>query len=384
MQSYVDDKLLAGSLVLLVRHGKVVYLRGFGDMDRERGKPMREDTIFRIASMTKAVTSVAVMMLFEEGRFLLEDPVHKYIPAFKGPRVLVTAPGGGDYELVPATREITIRDLLRHTSGISYGFLGGEQIGRLYSEAGVSNGLIQTEGTIGEMVERIAAQPLLSQPGEAWVYGLNTDVLGYLVEILSGQTLAAFLQERIFTPLRMTDTHFFLPADKVARLAALYRPTDAGIERTPNGRQKVGAAVFSGDYHYSGPTSYFSGGAGLASTIGDYARFLQMVLNGGELDGVHLLGRKTVELMTVNHIGDLETLVPGHGFGLGFSIHKGPGVTGGIESTGTFGWGGFFHTNYWVDPQERMFGLFMSQIFPGDHSDAQQRFRTLAYQAIVD
>lgn len=384
MESYIDEGALAGSLVLIARHGKVAHLESFGAMDREQGKSMREDTMFRIASMTKAVTSVAAMMLYEEGSFLLEDPISKYIPAFKEPQVLV--PNAGEdqgYELVPAKREITIRDLLRHTSGISYGFWGREHLGQLYVEAGISDGLIQTEGTIGDMVEKLASLPLIGQPGEVWEYGLNTDVLGYLVEVVSGQSLEAFFQERIFVPLKMQDTHFFLPLDKLPRLAAVYRPGDKGIERVPETKQRVGAAVYTTDYHYSGPRSYFSGGAGLVSTISDYTRFLQALLNGGELEGTRLLSRKTVEMMTVNHIGDLDTLTPGYGFGLGFSFHEGAGVSGHIESIGTYAWGGFFYTDFWVDPQEQMIGVFMAQIYPWGDLDAHEKFRILSYQAIV-
>ena len=385
MQSYIDDKALAGSLLLIARHGKVAYLESFGAMDREQGKPMREDVIFRIASMTKAITSVAVMMLYEEGRFLLEDPISKYIPAFEEPKVLVPNAGmDAGYELVPAKREITIRDLLRHTSGISYGFWGREHLHELYVEAGISDGLTQTEGTMGEMVEKLAALPLIGQPGEVWEYGLNTDVLGYLVEVVSGKSLDAFFRERIFAPLKMSDTHFFLPEDKLARLAAVYRPGDKGIERLPETEQTVLTAVFSTSFHYSGPRTFFSGGAGLVSTIGDYTRFLQMLLNEGELEGTRLLSRKTVEMMTVNHIGDLDTLDPGRAFSLGFSVHNGPGVSGRIDSTGTYAWGGFFYTDYWVDPEEQLVGVFMAQLYPWNGLDAQDKFRVLSYQSIAD
>ena len=385
MQSYIDDGKLAGSLVLLARRGKVTYLESFGAMDREKDKAMQEDVIFRIASMTKAVTSVAAMMMYEEGRLLLTDPISKYIPAFKEPKVLVpNAELEAGYELVPAKREITVRDLLAHTSGITYGFWGREHFHELYMEAGISDGLTQTEGTMGEMVERLAALPLTGQPGEVWEYGLNTDVLGHLVEVVSGQSLDAFFRERILTPLKLTDTHFFLPEDKLPRLAAVYRPGEQGVERVPETEQKVLTAIFSPSVNYSGPRTFFSGGGGLVSTISDYTRFLQMLLNEGELGGVRLLSRKTVEMMTVNHIGDLEILTPGHGFSLGFAVHKGPGESGRIHSAGTYEWGGFYFTDYWVDPDEQLIGVFMAQLYPWDGLDAHDKFRVLSYQAIAD
>lgn len=388
LQSYVDDGRVAGGVALLMRHGAVAYLQPFGWADREAGVPMQRDTIFRIASMTKPVTSVAVMILYEEGKLLLDDPVSKYIPAFKDMTVLIPDPNasasGAPYRLAPADRPITIRHLLTHTSGITYGFLGQKPIADMYKKAGISDGLAQTEGTIGEMAQKLARQPLVAQPGETFQYGLSTDVLGHLVEVVSGQTLDAFFRERIFEPVGMKDTHFFLPPQKRARLAAVYTPKpDGGIEKLGEGRIEMGPVVFSTSYPYSGPKTYFSGGAGLVSTAEDYARFLLMLLNGGFLYDAPLLSRKTVELMTVNQIGEMN-LSRGVKFGLGFSVDLGPDQSGQIGSYGVYGWGGFFNTRFWVDPEEYFIGVIMTQRYPSGDVDILDKFRVMAYQAVVD
>lgn len=386
MREYIDQKQVAGVVTLISRRGKVAHLGAFGMMDIEDNKPMRTDTIFRIASMTKAITSVAVMMLYEEGHFLLSDPISKYIPEFKNPKVLVSE---SDEEAntdspatIPAKGEIRIRHLLNHTSGITYNW--NQKLGKLYKDAGVSNGLIQTEGTIGENVKILAGLPLLNHPGEVFEYSLSLDVLGYLVEVLSGMTLDEFFHKRIFEPLGMMDTHFFVPDDKVSRLAAVYKRTEEGhLERFSEEPVAINdTAFFSVSYPYQGPRTYFSGGAGLCSTISDYAKFLQMMLNGGELDGVRLLGRKTVELMTTNSIKDLGN--PNFKFGLGFGIRTELGNYGEIESNGTYSWSGFFYTNFWVDPMEDMICIFMCQRFDTGAKDLHDKFRILAYQSIVD
>jgi CubicO group peptidase (beta-lactamase class C family) len=357
-------------------------------MDREAGKPMRTDTIFRIASMTKPITSVAVMILFEEGRLLLTDPISKYIPEFKDAQVLVPAAGEGSasapYALVPAKRPITIRHLLTHTSGLTYGFFGRPHLAELYKNARISDGLTQTEESIGEMVKRLAKLPLTNQPGEGFEYGLSTDVLGRLVEIVSGMPLDKFFEERIFKPLGMKDTYFFLPQDKVSRLAAVYSPRkEGGLEKVGDKPVEIGPVVFSASYPYSGPRTHFSGGAGLCSTASDYARLLQMLLNGGELDGVRLLSRKTVELMTSGQTGNLP-FISGYAFGLGFAVHTDRSLSGKITSMGEYNWGGFFATRFWVDPKEKMIGLMMTQIYPNNQLDLGDKFQVLAYQAIVD
>ena len=279
---------IAGGAALVARRGKVVYLATAGRRDAEAGLPVDEATIYRIASMTKPVTSVAVMMLREEGKLGLDDPVSRYLPEFRAPTVLVAgrADPAGEPLTVPARREITIRDLLTHTSGLSYRFFDRPVLGRLYAASGVSDGLCETPGTVADNVGRLARLPLLHQPGTAWEYGLNTDVLGRVVEVVSGRTLDEFFRDRIFGPLKMEDTSFVVPEAKRHRLAALYTPgPDKAIRRVGPGPVEAGALVYSATYPTRDGSTYFSGGAGLCSTIGDYARFLQMLLNRGELDG---------------------------------------------------------------------------------------------------
>ncbi len=384
MQQYVDEKRFAGAVTLVARRGKVAHRGTYGMADIEAGKPMQVNSIFRIASMTKPITSVAVMMLYEEGHFLLSDPLSKYLPEFKDPQVLVPSSAGAGYTTVPAKAEITIRQLLSHTSGISYLFMGQEYIADLYQNASISDGLTQTEGTIGDNVRRLAGLPLLRQPGEAWDYGLSVDVLGYFVEVISGMSLDELFRERIFNPLKMVDTYFYLPEDKLSRLASLYMPVpEGGLDEFPETPVEFGYLVMSSTYHYSGPRTYYSGGGGLVSTVSDYARFLQMMLNGGELEGVRLLSRKTVETMTTNHIGDLS-IWGGNRFGLGFGIYPDPGESGTLNSAGSYNWGGIFNTGFWVDPEEELIGIIMTQLYPNDQSDIGDKFPVLAYQAIVD
>jgi CubicO group peptidase (beta-lactamase class C family) len=380
VEQFVSEGKIAGAVTLVMRRGKAVHLEAVGNMDD--GKPMREDTIFRIASMTKAVTSVAVMMLIEEGKLLLADPVSKYIPEFKGAQVATPSTDRQSYTLAPAKSEITIRHLLTHTSGITYRFIGVEPWAKVYKEAGISDGLNQTEGKIADGVKKLAKLPLMHNPGERFSYSLSTDVLGYLVEVVSGMTLDDFFRKRIFEPLRMNDTHFFLPEEKLPRLAAVYnRMPDGRIKRMGDEPDERGYLVYSAAFHYKGPRTYYSGGAGLVSTISDYARFLQALLNGGELDGARILGRKTVELMTVNHVADM---FGSQGFGLGFQVVRDVGQGSEPASVGQYGWGGFFYTNFFVDPKEKMIGIFMSQLYPAGDLRLHERFRWLAYQAIVD
>ncbi|HET9528879.1 MAG TPA: serine hydrolase domain-containing protein [Blastocatellia bacterium] len=376
----VSEGRIAGAVTMVMRRGKVAHLEAVGNMDE--GRPMRADTIFRIASMTKAVTSVAVMMLFEDGKILLSDPVSKYIPEFKESKVAVPTEDRKSFTLVPARRQITIRDLLTHTSGITYRFIGVEPWAKLYKEAGISDGLIETEGRLADKIKKLAGLPLMHHPGERYSYGLSTDVLGYLVEVVSGMTLDEFFRKRIFEPLKMKDTHFFLPEEKLPRLAAVFNQMpDGSIKRMGDEPSEQGYLIYSSTFHYKGPRSYYSGGAGLVSTISDYARFLQMLLGGGELDGARVLSRKTVELMTVNHVGEM---FGGQGFGLGFSVVRDLGKGSEPGSIGQYGWGGFYYTNFFVDPEEKMIGIIMSQLFPSNNVGLHERFRVLAYQAIAD
>ncbi len=379
MQAYVDRKEVGGIVTLIARDGKVVDVHATGFQDVEGRKAMQTDTIFRIASMTKPVTSVAVMMLQEEGRLLLTDPVSKFIPAFKGQRVM--GEGGAT---VPARREINIRDLLSHRSGLSYGFLNGGPVGDAYRKEGVVDGLTTTTMTLEENINKLAAQPLLAQPGSAWNYSLSTDVLGRVVEVASGMTLDAFFRDRIFTPLGMTETSFEVADAKWPRLATVYSPDGAGAIRPMRDPESFGNTAMSPTAYYKTGKRYFSGGAGLTSTARDYARFAQMLLNGGELDGKRLLGTKTLELMTLSHTADLPAgglTGPGAGFGLGFRVVTDLAATQTQGSTGLFGWSGIYGTTFWVDPKERLVAVMMVQRYPG--SPVAAGFQPLVYQALT-
>jgi CubicO group peptidase (beta-lactamase class C family) len=378
IRQYVEEGRIAGTVTLIARHGRVVHLEAAGRRDIEVRLPMEKDTIFRIASMSKAVTSVAALMLMEEGKLLLTDPVSKYIPAFRKTAVLVpAAPGAPEdapLETVPAKREITIRDLMTHTAGLGYGF------GRAEARYKAANAHLwyfaDKSEPIGSVVERIAGLAFDAQPGEKWVYGFSTDVLGRVVEVASGMDLDTFFRTRIFQPLKMRDTSFFLPKEKRSRLAAVYgvRP-GGGIERAPDGGRG------QGDY-VDGPRMCFSGGAGLLSTASDYARLLQMLLNGGALDGVRLLSPKTVELATANHVGSLYE--NGRlGFGLGFEVIEDVGRAGRPGSPGAYGWGSAYYSRYFVDPKEDLVAIFLSQLIPAAGLDLQDKFRNLVYEAVV-
>ena len=379
METHVAQQKIAGGVILLARHGKTAHLGAYGMMDVEAEKPMMPDTIFRIASMTKQITSVAVMMLYEEGHFRLREPVSNFIPAFKEMLVLPPEDAEDSAAPVPATRQITIWNLLTHTSGLTYHW--NERLGPQYNDAGITHGLLQDESTLAEKMKILATIPLLHQPGDRVEYGLSIDVLGYLVEVVSGMPLNQFFSERIFKPLGMTDTHFFIPEAKRERIAAVYERTgDGPIMRKSQEPTVNGSLIYSTDYPYNGPQTYFSGGAGLVSTASDYARFAQMMLNSGELDGVRLLSRKTVELMTTPQLGDMGV---NYGFGLGFGIVQDESDLREIGSVGAYNGGGFFFTSFFIDPQEQMLGIFMCQLHPGG-SDLAERIRILSYQAIAD
>ena len=359
VQHGIDDKRIAGAVTLVIRHGHVAWLKSQGMMDREASKAMRPDAMFRICSMTKPITSVAVMMLYEEGRFLLDDPVSKYLPEFKNPKVLVKPASGEPYS-IPATREITIRDLLRHTSGITYHWNG--DLGPMYDAAGVASGLLQYDGTIGDSVKHLAGLPLLFNPGERFEYSLGVDVLGRLVEVLSGKPLDEFFRIRIFEPLGMKDTYFFPPDNKLDRLATAYTYyPEKGLNRFPDTPITEGSLVYSADYPSRGPKKLFSGGAGLVSTAMDYARFCQMMLDGGKAGNPRLLSRKSVELMTQDQLGKIG---PDQGFGLGFGVDGVKGPLSEFGSPGEYSWGGFFYTGFTIDPKEQMIVIFMAQLHP--------------------
>jgi CubicO group peptidase (beta-lactamase class C family) len=375
LDSYVQEEKLAGSVALVARKGRIVYHRAFGQRDREAGDAMRTDSIFRIASQTKGVIAVATMMLVEDGRLLLSDPLGKYLPEWMETSVAVPRQGGG-YDVVRAKRPITIRDLLMHTSGVGYGMGVAADA---WQKAGIQNYYFSDRSEpIRDIVARMAKLPMDAHPGEQWVYGYSFDILGALVEVVSGQPLDRFLQERLFAPLGMNDTSFFLPPEKRNRLTAVYGlDADGRLFRAPP-EGPAGQGAFA-----DGPRRTFSGGAGLLSTAQDYARFLQMLLNGGTYDGKRLLSRKTVELMTTDHLSPI-VFRPGVGEGLGFSVVTNVGQRGEHGSVGEFGWGGAYHSTYWVDPQEELVVVYLTQLNPAGDIDDFGKLRALIYQAIVD
>jgi len=372
MQRYVDQKTLAGIVTLVARRGGIVHFEKFGFQDIETLKSMELDTIFRIYSMTKPITSVALMMLFEHCLIRLTDPVTKFIPEFKKVKVLVS-----EGKLADLEREITIQDLLRHTAGLSYGDDEDSPVDELYRQADIFN----TDIALEQMIRRIADLPLANQPGQVWRYSVATDVVGYLVEVISDMSLAEFFDEKIFRPLGMEDTSFSVPPNRIDRFATLYGKTEKGALDLID--TATGGSYFNVHLH--------SGGHGLVSTTADYLRFAQLVLDKGELDGVRLLGPKTMELMTTNHLPPAlmpiamgEEQMPGFGFGLGFSVMMDVAQSGMMGSVGLHGWGGWANTHFWVDPQEQLIGILMLQYVHSGTYLVTNDFRTLVYQALID
>ena len=375
LSDYAEQKRLSGAVAMVLRDGKTVYFESFGMRDVEAGDLMPDDAIFRIASQTKAIVSVAVMMLQEEGKLLISDPVGKYLPEYSHTTVAVSD-GEGGYTIEDARRPITIRDLLTHTAGIGYGYGTAAD---LWKEAGIQGWYFaDRDEPIRETVRRIAALPQDAHPGERFVYGYATDILGALVEVVGGMPLDEFLARHIFEPLRMNDTHFYLPDAKTGRLAVVYSATEGrGIARAAD----PGGSAGQGHY-VNGPRNSFSGGAGLLSTANDYARFLQMTLNGGILDGQRILSPKTVELMTANHLADIP-FRNGVGMGLGFDVLEHVGARGTPGSVGDYGWGGAYHSTYWVSPADRLVVVFFTQLIPATGSDIHGKLRALIYQAMT-
>jgi CubicO group peptidase (beta-lactamase class C family) len=359
---------LPGAVALVARHGKIAYHQSFGRLDPASDKPMTTNAIFRIYSMTKAIVSVAVMMLWEEGRLLLNDPIGTYIPAFNGTEVGVIS--GDTYGLTPADRPITVQDLLRHTSGLTYEFRGDTPVHKAYAQARVA----RLKQSNAEQAEILAGLPLLHQPGTVWEYSRSTDVLGRLVEVISGQTLGAFLSQRILAPLGMTDSGYSVPAEDHARIAEPFA-------KDPEGKTDVALL----DIRRS--ALFESGGGGMVSTATDYAHFLAMLMGNGRLGQTRLLGRKTVELMTSDHLGSItgsaDLLPPGHGFGLGFAVRTQPGMAPFPGSVGNYYWGGAAGTTFWVDPVERLFAVLMIQA-PMQREHYRVLFRDLVYAAVTD
>lgn len=382
LQEYADKQWVNGVTAMIVKDGKIVYNKAFGYDNIERKTPMKADEIFRIASQTKAITSVAVMMLYEEGKFLLDDPISKYIPAFKNPKV-ITQFNMADttYTVAPAKREITIRHLLTHTSGIDYAQIGSKEAIAMYAKAGVVGGIGVGKILLADKINTLGGLPIFHEPGEKFTYGLNTDVLGYLVEVLSGMNLDQFLRQRLFEPLGMKDTYFYLPKEKQSRLASLYSEdkNSGKVVMMPALRQLNGD--FVRDYPNEAGT-YYSGGGGLSSTMYDYAVFLQMLLNGGEYNGKRILGRNTVRIMTMNQIGDVSYDDAGNKFGLGFKVTTPKGSSFSPLPEGVFEWGGMFATTYWADPKERVIGLIYRNIWPTSRGELPLKYKVLVYQAL--
>src|SRR5712691_8671572 len=379
VQGYIDERKLPGAISLVARRGRVVHFETYGNMDDERQKPMRADAIFRFYSMTKPIASVGLMMLYEEGRFQLDDPASKFIPEFADLKVL-----GDDGSPRTPAREMTVRDLLMHTSGL----VGRETVspvGEAYRKAGFKGA--DSEGTLADMVQQLAQIPLQCDPGSRWIYGISTDLVGYLCEVLSGMPFDRYLEHRILGPLGMVDTGFSIPASDVDRLCALYAP-QAGSPRYKLVDDPSTSA-------YTRPRTYFSGSGGLVSTAADYLRFCRMLANAGELDGVRILGPRTLDLMTLNHLPggkDLATMAQnaaetnreGQGFGLGFAVLLDQTVAQIIGTPGEYYWGGAASTAFFVNPKEDLIMLFLTQLRPSSTYPIRRELRTTLYSSIVD
>jgi CubicO group peptidase (beta-lactamase class C family) len=377
----VADGDVPGIVALMARNGRIIYHKAFGMADNQGGRALKRDDIFRIASQTKAITSTAVMMLWEEGRFRLDDPVSKFIPEFKNPQVLETFDyNDTSYTTLPAKGEITLRHLLTHTSGIGYGIIDGDERFRMiYRKAGITD-LFTTENiSIEENVKKLASLPLHHHPGEDYTYGEGLDVLGYFIEVVSGMPFDRFLRERLFDPLTMDDTWFYLPGEKAARLVPVQEKSEEGewVHYT--------SEYYDPGYPVKGAARFFSGGAGLSSTAKDYALFLQMYLNKGELNGIRILSRTTVEFIMANHIGDIWGEDPDSHLGLAFGVLTKKGQEkGGQGSQGTFNWGGYFNTQYFADPAEQIIGVLMKQTRGAAPDNTAWQFRLLTGQAVDD
>lgn len=383
MQGYIDSGDVAGMVILIARDGKVPYEMAFGNRDMATSSPMKTDTIFRIASQTKAIVSAGIMSLQEEGKLLVDEPLGKYLPEWMETTVGVAKEDGEGYDIVPAERAIRIRDLLTHTSGIPYGSWINGLTNDAWDAAGFPGWYFASEDKpIRDLVREMAALPMVAQPGTKWVYGLNLDILGALIEVVSGQTLDVFLKERFFDPLGMVDTQFYLPQSEVDRLATVYVRSGPGeIARASD----EGAMWNQGDYVIGqGPNVTLSGGAGLLSTAHDYSVFLEMLRKGGvTMGGERLLSPMSVNLMVTDHTGDIE-FRPGKGFSYGFQVALDQGVIGIPGNVGEFHWGGAYHSTYWVDPVANLVVTAFTQFGTTAGLDDQNKLRSLVYAAIVD
>ncbi len=372
-----DD--IPGAVAMIVKNGKIVFYNAYGMANNGAGIKMDNNSIFRIASQTKAITSTAVMILWEEGKFKLDDPIAKYIPEFENAQILDTFnEADSTYTTQPAKDQITVRDLLTHTSGLGYGVIDGDpRFKKIYAKAGITD-LFTTENiTIGQSVKKLAKLPLHHNPGDAYVYSEGLDVLGYFVEVISGMAFDEFLKTRIFEPLGMNDTGFYLPQEKSGRLVA--------VQQREGGKwKKYPITFYDTDYPIKGAKRFFSGGAGLSSTAKDYATFLQMYLNNGELNGKRILSRTTVQSIMGNQTGDLFGGGSKH-YGLAFGVLTGAGQdSGGLGSEGTFDWGGYFNTQYFADPKEQIIGVLMKQTQGPVTDDTGWKFRQMVFAAVVD
>lgn len=383
VQGYIDDRKLPGAISLVARRGRVIHFETYGNMDDERHKPMRSSVIFRFYSMTKPIASVGLMMLYEQGRFQLDDPASRFIPEFKGLKVLDRGTAD-DYTVRDPSREMTVRDLLMHTSGLVARDTASP-VGELYRRGGFAGA--DSQFTLADMVRKLAQIPLQVDPGSRWIYGISTDLVGYLCEVISGIQFDRYLDERILGPLGMFDTGFTVPASKVDRFAANYAPRD--------GEPRYRLVDDPETSTYARPRTYFSGSGGLVSTAGDYLRFCMMLRNGGELDGVRILGPRTLQLMTLNHLPggkDLATMAQnagetqreGQGFGLGFAVLLDQTVAQIIGTPGEFYWGGAASTAFFVNPKEDLIMIFLTQLRPSSTYPIRRELRSTIYSSIVD
>lgn len=382
IQQYIDSNWINGAAAIISRKGRIIYYKALGYDDTDRKIPLKRDAIMRIASQTKAITSVAVMMLYEEGKFLLDDPVSKYIPEFKNPVVLDHFnESDTTYTTVPAKSEITIRQLLTHTSGIQYAQIGSKAFNAIYAKAGIIAGIGVGRVTLADIMKKLGPLPLAHQPGEKFTYGLNTDLLGYLVEVVSGMPFDIFLKKRLFDPLGMKDTYFYLPAEKRSRLATLYTEDETKHVKKAGKTLEINGTIYTDYPNMEG--TYFSGGGGLASTAYDYAIFMQMLLNNGIYNGNRILSRNVVRMMTTGQIGDLK-LGRGNTFGLGFEVVSEKGSAFSPAPEGTYSWGGMFSSSYWIDPKEQIVAQLFLQLFPNSHGNIHEKFKVLTYQSLSD
>ncbi len=378
INEWMKDGRLNGCAALIIRNGKIIYNKAFGYDDLEKTKPIRTDNIFRIASQTKAITSTAILILYEEGKFLLDDAVSRYIPEFAKQQVLDKFnPADSSYTTIPAKTEITIRQLLTHTSGIGYAQIGSKEANAIFSKANITAGIGVEKGRmLADDMKKLGKIPLMHQPGEKFTYGLNTDLLGYLVEVISGMRLDDFFRKKIFDPLGMNDTYFYLPAAKQNRLVGFFEEVDKKLVK-----KTVVQEGWKVDANYpNGEGTYLSGGGGLSSTMLDYAIFLQMILNGGEYNGKRILSRNTVRMMTMNQIGDVNFGNNKFGLGFGITTEKGSSIL--PTPQGVFEWGGAFATTYWADPKENLIGIFYRQLYKSTFGEIGNKFKVLVYQAL--